>query len=291
MNNNNAADCFDFNNLRLEYSKDPKFIYIEESFKCLLVAVIQNLGITAKLIKNQSFSDCEKLDAGDIFNGLMIKNYSHHNSLSADHECGPDEVSDDDLVAIGTLFKQQVESQLHLKPFVVGQPDPIKCLFDLLHYFFIPIRLDCDTIPENIKLQSLREWITLVMTLPFQTVYSSQYEKSINGIVFLQEATEKMLTNEQVLSRISSVSPDFITKTIARNRTTNPTQHFIRLVGHMIIILSIETLRKYCPNIVECCRINPSYNGVWLNLAFDNMFQQQVSEITKITECFEITEN
>ena len=271
---------FDFNELRLEYSKDPRYIYMEESFKCLTCSVIANLSISQKLVKEQTFEGCDKLDAGDIFNGLMIKN---HNGTA--HS---DELSNDDLMSIATVFKQQVERQSHLKIYANQATDPINCLFDMMHYFFVPVRLDVDTVPEPIKFQSLKKWLTLVMTLPFQQIYSSQYEKSINGIYFLHEATEKMLSNEQVLQRISSVQPDFIIKTIARNRTSNTTQHFIRLVGHLIIVLSIEVLRKYCPNIVECCRINPSYNGVWLNLAFDNIFQQQVSELTKITECFEI---
>lgn len=282
MLNNNSVNDFDFNELHLEYSKDPKYIYIEESFKCLIVAIIANLAISQKILKEQSFEGCDKLDAGDIFNGLMIKNYS-----GTDH---PDELSNEDLMAIASVFKQQIEKQPHLKIYAMNSTDPINCLFDILHYMFIPIRLDVETIPDSIKLQSLRKWLTLVMTLPFQFIYSSQYEKSINGITFLQEATEKMLSSDHVLIRISSVQPEFIVKTIARNHTSNTTQRFIRLVGHMVIILSIEILRKYCPNILECCRINPSYNGVWLNLAFDNIFQQQVSELTKITECFEISD-
>lgn len=274
------ASAFDFNELKLDYSKDPKYIYLEESFRCLMVSVIANLSVSLRLTKEQKFDGCDKLDAGDIFNGLMIKNHGQSDPS--------DELSPEELMEIATVFKQQVEKQNHLKIYALKQANPIDCLFDLLHYMFVPIRLDASTIPEGVKFHSLRRWLTLVMTLPFQFIYSTQYENTINGITFLHEATEKMFSNEQVLQRISSVAPDFVMKTIARNRTSNSTQHFIRLVSHLIIILSIEILRKYCPNIVECCRINPSFNGVWLNLAFDNMFQQQVSELTKITECLEI---
>ena len=97
---NKPPNDFDFNELRLEYSKDPRYIYMEESFKCLLCAVMANLAITQKLVKEQIFEGCDKLDAGDIFNGLMIKNYngSSHN----------DELSNEDLMSIATIFKQQV---------------------------------------------------------------------------------------------------------------------------------------------------------------------------------------
>ena len=270
-------NMFNFDELQLEYDKDPRYIYMEESFKCLLIAIFKHLNITERLLKNQALDGyLDQINAGTIFNGYMIKNFK------IDREY-PDEITKDELLSISTVFKQHLEHFSHLKIYAKTQANPIDCMFNVCKYFFIPVRLNVDTFPEIIKLHSLKKWLTLCLTLPFNEIYTAQYDNSINNIVFLHEAVQKMRNNENILRRLIEFSPEFINKTIAKNKTTNTAQHFVRLIGHFIIVISIEVLKVYCPNIFECKRINPNYSGKFIN-PFDGMVNNQTANINDIIE-------
>ena len=42
-------------------------------------------------------------------------------------------------------------------------------------------------------------------------------------------------------------------------------------------------MKKYCPNYPECYRINPNYDGTWLN-TFDPIFSEHLLELNNLTQ-------
>lgn len=274
---NNDKNTFNFDELQLQYDKDPRYIYIEETFKSLIVSIMKHLDISKRLVKQQNLDGyMDDMNAGNIYNGYMIKNIQTSKSYL-------DEITNDELFSVSAVFKQSIEKSSHLKIFALNNSNPIDCMFSICKYLFIPIRLNTDTFPEQIKINSLKKWITLCLTLPFNEIYTSRYDNSINNIPFLHEAVSKMFDSDIIIKKIIEISPDFIIKTIARNKTQNTSQHFIRLVGHIIVVMSIEILKCYCPNIYECKRINPNYNGKFIN-PFDGMVNNQTAAINDLIE-------
>ena len=68
------------------------------------------------------------------------------------------------------------------------------------------------------------------------------------------------------IEKLKSINDNFAQITIARvYNEQNPTQIFVRIYMNIVLMASIEIMKKYCPNYPECYRINPNYDGTWLN--------------------------
>ena len=61
----------------------------------------------------------------------------------------------------------------------------------------------------------------------------------------------------------------------------NSTQIFIRTFAMVLLQMFIEIIKIWNPVIQECVKINPNYNGEWIN-PFDPMFNEQIGDIRKI---------
>lgn len=282
---NSPLEDFNFMDVKLPFKRDPKFMYIEEVFKIFMTCMMQNLNLSVELSKTQKYDlDSNELIPSKIFNNLMLV---HPLSINSTYE---DEVSDNDLVKFCTLFNNYMNKHERFKLYQNTNKDPIEYTFDFLHYLFIPVRLDISSISKEIKINSLRKWLTICFVLPFSKGYTENYVNTIFKIDLLPIAFTSISEDRNKLENMMRLDIDFIAKktisTIYGEK--NSTQIFIRLFANMIYFISIDILKKYCPNISECIRINPNYDGSWLN-PYDPMVNEQISSLQEgLTKLFSV---
>lgn len=283
MNKSNDIDIM-ADDFGLKFSDDPKYIHIGETFKSVLFAIIKHLHVAKRIVKHQNLDGNIELHAGKIYNNYMVTNILSTNTM---HD---NEILDQELESFATIFKSSIEKKIHLKGESVKFTDPILHLFEFCKYFFIPVRLNTSTLSDDVKINSIRKWITIILSLPFNKEYTRKYEDVVANIDYLQQATDKIFENSITMEKMENITDEFVGKTIAKYKTNNTAQRYIRLIGYITIISSVEVMKKYCPNIYECMKINPHYDGSWVN-PFDKIFNEQVADINTLLELCDSSNN
>ena len=246
--------------LKQSVTENPLYVYLEDTFKCFMYTLIHNV----KLIKINDVNGSIN-HAGDVYNNIFMSNQT---------------ISDDDMNKLAIDFKFITETNNKLKNYVFE--DPITNMFEMCKYFFIPIRLDTDSLQDNMKYKSLKVFITAVSVLAFNTIFISRYSTVINTISTLQKIADMIVNNASMLERIEKLSERNIIESIGNlYNSNNSTQIFIRTLGNIFIQISIEVIKRYNPCITECIKINPNYNGEWVN-PFDPLFNEQIADIRKL---------
>lgn len=261
----------------LKFSDDPKYIHILETFKSVLFAIIKHLHVAKRIVKHQTLDGNIELHAGKIYNNYMVTNILSTNTM---HD---NEILDQELESFATIFKSSIEKKVHLKGESAKFPDPVLHLFEFCKYFFIPVRLNTSTLSDDIKINSIRKWVTIILSLPFNKEFTQKYLDVIANVDYLQQATEKIFENTVTMEKMENITDDFVAKTIAKYKTSNTAQRYIRLIGYILVISSVEIMKKYCPNIYECMKINPQFDGAWIN-PFDKIFNEQVADINNLLD-------
>ena len=276
---------FGFMNTKVKFKDDPKFIHIDETLKCLTYVFMHHMDIWISLCQNNintgtGYNTMSEIDAGRVFNSLLITSPMSTNTLNKS------ELTDEQFNLITNTFKIYVDKNQSNKMsyYAKGVSDPIDLMWEFCHYFFVPVRLQHDTIPRMMKINSLRKWITISFTLPFVRNYTDKYLNAINNIQFLQAIYEKLIDDPNKIEKLKSINDDFAKISIARvYNESNPTMIFVRICMNIILMASIEIMKKYCPNYPECYRINPNYDGSWLN-AFDPIYSEHLMELNNLTQ-------
>lgn len=280
---------FGFMSARVKFKDDPKFIHIDETLKCLTYIFLHHLDIWFTLCNNNivngtGYASMHEIDAGKVFNNLLIMMPLSTNVTNKT------EITDEDFNTVAQSFRNYIDknpnSKLahHAKQYT----DPVECMWEFCHYFFVPVRLQHETIPKVVKINSLRKWLTVSFTLPFVRVYTDKFLNSINNIQYLQSVYDRL--NESRIEQFKSIDHDFVNVMICRvYNEQNQTIMFVRICMNIVLMASIEIMKKYCPNYSECYRINPNYDGTWLN-PFDPIFSEHVMELNKLTQLLKTTQ-
>ena len=276
---------FGFMNTKVKFKEDPKFIHIDETLRCLTYVFMHHIDIWISLCQNNinsgtGYNTMTEIDAGRVFNSLLITSPMSSNTINKS------EITDEQFALITNTFKNYVTKNTATKMsyYAKGIEDPVDLMWEFCHYFFVPVRLQHDTIPRMMKINSLRKWITICFTLPFVRNYTEKYLNAINNIQFLQAIHEKLVDDPNKIEKLKTINDDFAKISIARvYNESNPTMIFIRICMNIIIMASIEIMKKYCPNYPECYRINPNYDGSWLNV-FDPIYSEHLMELSNLTQ-------
>lgn len=285
-NNNPLQQTLNLINFHISFKDDPKYINLDISLRVLITALIKNMRISARLLQAQNYTIDAETTAGNIYNGLYITHPSSSNTNSTD------EINDIDFNSFCVIFKNIMDET---KLGVYSKPinDPRLCTFEFLHYLFIPVRADVSTLSTDIKINSLRKYITVLMFLPYMEDYIERYLEAINNMEFvknvhsaiIQDVNGKGSTN--IVEQMVNMKYDFISKCLQTSYTTSNTMMvYIRVYTNIIILSSIEILKKWCPNINECIRINPDFDGSWIN-SFDTIVNEQlqyIQDLVKLTK-------
>lgn len=268
---------FDLSDIAITFKDDPKYIHLDDTLRITVATLIKHLNVCHTLVTNQTYDkDLIDLTGSNIYNNLYV---SHPFSSNTNFT---DEIVDNDFLAFCTIFKNMMDENNSMGIYSKQIQDPCLCVFNFVHFLFIPVRVDINSLSDDIKINSLRKWVTVIMTLPFIEQYLQRYINAVTNMDTMIGIAARINGSEDIRNRFMNVDSKFIFKSIATHYTSsNPSQVFIRLFANLVILISIEVLKKWCPNIRECMSANPDYDGLWLN-PFDTIVNDQVIYIQKL---------
>lgn len=260
--------------LDIKFSDDPKFQHMADTLRALSFVFVHHIDIWLKLYSNLNYMmmGFGNLTASMFFNHFM-KTSSETSEISSEH-----------LNVIANTFLGAISQTPTLKRYSeTGVSDPVITMWSFCHYFFVPVRLNEDTIPQEMKVQSLKRWITTIFVIPFNIEYCSKYSNLIKKYTIINEGKDK-LTPNAISQFKNNIKIEWINKIISDYYTVGQfTQEFIRTMMYMVILSSIDILKKYNPFIKETCTINPSYDGRWIPAFGDEMVNEQLKKINELT--------
>lgn len=274
----------DFIGEQLTYdpNTDPLLSRLEEIIKCLGYVLIKNLPSWFKILQNQinttdpydvkgtSFKD---INAGQVLNSMMISSPIASNTTNTTELLN----SEFDLV-IASFYEACMSNNL-LRSTAIKYKDPEVCMWELCHYFFIPVRLNYRTIPENIRKNSLRKWINVAFTIPFVANYRNKYINVVNNLTFIQLVQDAFVDNPQKMQNVVQNDYKKIESCLGRRYSENSQLHkFVRACMNIMLFACAEMIKSYNPCLSECMQINAKFNGEWCN-RFDPMLSTQLSKL------------
>lgn len=269
-------------NSKLSFKNDPKWLQLDTTVRVLIYSLIQHINTCVNLINAQQYVIDDSTTAGVLYNGIYVTHpFTNTNNYN-------DEISDNDFTNIAIVFKNEMDKNQKLGMYSQSVQDPRLCMFEFVHYLYIPVRVDISTLSYDIKINSLRKYLTVIMFLPYMTQYTDRYVSAINNLEFMQKVHDTLSNkNNNIAQQMMTMKPEFIYKSLQTSYTiTNNMMVYLRVYTNIIILISIEIMKKWCPNIAECMRINPDFDGNWIN-PFDTIVNEQigyVQDITKITK-------
>jgi hypothetical protein len=202
------------------------------------------------------------LNAGNVFKSFMLIDTT---------EILPEQV----LRTIQNTFMSAL-SNTTLKRFIQENDN----MFECCKYFFIPARLNVETIPLPIKESSLRNWILIIMTIPFSRIYCDKYHSIINNLQFLYNNYDALEQPTTVSKFTTSLEFEWIKNSVMMEAYTkeHATQVFIRVFMQISLLASIEILKVYNPAIAEANYYNSNYDGAWL-IAVDPIHMEHLDKL------------
>jgi hypothetical protein len=276
-------ETLDFNS---NYSTDAKLSCLDDILRCLGFCLTQHVSLwleKTKLIEQQ-VSSLETVDAGLIFNIYSCSENKNENFLS-----------DEEFKLISTSFFQCAKSLPKLSIQIPQPPKSLRgidsktitdgpdLLFEFLRYFICPIRLDHSTLPSDLKYKSLKIWLVLCFTFPFIEKYNEKWGGYLNNIELLNQIKQRFIADH---SKITDFKQKINCKQICdlltpSFKTSSVSTIFIKSFLHVLLLISQEIIKKYCPCYGEVNGINPNYDGAWLS-PFDSLYCLQVQKIKNL---------
>lgn len=256
---------------RINLTDDLKFIHLDDTLRCLVYVLTHHLDywitITKKRIESNSYYSQTSPDAGIMFNNMVSS------AMDSDF-------TTEWFTAVISTFNIAVKRHPKISFAVKNIDDPLDIMFELCHYFFIPVRIDYTTIPRSSKEIFLRKWVGIVFVMPFVKSCCEKYSNVIHNTIFCNEVYFRLLNETNKIVAFTKIDMEWTDKVISKiYNPDNPTQVFARTFISMLLLCSIEIIKKFCPNYHQCVSINPNYDGVWIN-PFDPYHIEQINGIT-----------
>jgi len=264
----------------VNFRDDPKFVHLDDTLRCLGYVFTHHIDIWINLAKAQtSVKTMSDIHAGKIFNGLLVTS-----PRSTNRGDNPLEINDDDFSAVLFTFQQCVNKNLKLQHYAELIKDPIDCMWDFCFYFIAPVRLAKNTVPRDVVMNSLRKWLSVSFVLPFITTYANKYQNIIASVDFINSVYGKISESEDRMGTIKSIPFEHIVACIGKKWNPNNTSHLlVRTFMHIFLMATSEIIKKYCPNIADCYRLNPTYDGTWID-EYDRMFDEHIRKLNSMCE-------
>lgn len=277
---------FEFMNVSVRLKDDTKFVNIHETLTALTYVFTRHLKVWIYI--RSKYNDTTlltgpnlEIDAGRVYNNLFITHGSDK------------ELSQEVFQAICTTFKEFISrnADLRINHYVRNIQDPFETMWALCKYFFVPSRLNDMTIPKEIRVISLRKWLSIVFVLPFIRDYGEKFANVIPNIFTISNIYEKFINNSAQIDKLMQTGDTLARKAIGTvyNQDVMVIQ-FIRTFMHTFLMCTTEILKRYCPNYHKCVQINPNYDGTWINF-YDSVYTTQYAELTKLVQYVECKQN
>lgn len=264
----------DITNVR--FQDDPIFVNMDETLRGLSYIYFKYYSVWNKL-KNR-YNELQynvssgKNDAGYIYNKSIV--------LGTDFDLPADTYK---IILNG--FKLYMSST-KMKNYVSTDIDEESYAWSLCHYFFVPVRLIRGTIPKQTRFFMLKRWLTTCMTLPRVNPYTNKFKDVIGRFEEMQQKTKTLDELPNKIQQIeNTISKTFIDNTITKKRiaTVNDSMLILRVSMNVFVLASVEILRKFCPNYEECSKVNPDYNGAWID-PLDSLCSSQITALNGLCD-------
>lgn len=259
--------------LDIKFSDDPKFQHLQDTLRVLAYVFTHHIDLWLQMYRNLNFmlTGFTNLTASMFFNHLMKSN-AESSEISKEH-----------FNIVANTFVEAIKQTPTLKRYVENDGDAVLTMWKFCHYLFVPVRLNEDTIPLDVKVNSLKRWITTVFVIPFNIEYTSKFSNLIKRYNVIHDGIEKM-TDMAIQQFKTNIKIDWINKIINDYYNVGQfTQEFIRTFMYVLVLSSIDILKKYNPFVKEACAINPNYDGRWIPSFGDEMINIQLRKINELT--------
>ena len=263
-----SKNIFEFT---IQFKDDPIFTNLQTVRTHLLYSLFSNFSEIHALVLSQNIQQYPQ-NAGNFFNLLTsvdsIKKFN-----------------EEQLTKIAATFMRSLQNS-SFSTIVNKITDPLQCLIYFLKYFFIPVRLDFNTIPSNLQLQFTQTYLTaVVLSIVTRDVYQ-KYNELIQNMEIYNKCINRFLDEKKGLNTCDKAKSRLTFTVVdkylnSRPDNSNPEQVFITNFNKLFIYSSIEVVKKFCPNYNVVKTANQKYDGSWLS-PFDEDVNTQIKTLTQM---------
>ena len=259
-------EIFDFT---IQFQNDLIFTEIISLRYCILHAITANMDLSKNMIDRQDIDliNGKFANAGNFFNNALISN-----SIKC--------YTNEEFYAIASTLKADLSKSSKFAFLANKFQDPIKCFIYFTKYLIVPVRLDFNTIPEDKQYVFAKLWLTCISILIKLDSYTSKFMDAIPTLDTYHSCMNQVFAPGNniidALKRIDVVKIEgFITKRFDPNHKLSI---FYIVMMKLIFHISVEIIKKFCPNYNICANSNPKYDGSWLS-PFDLDVNTQINKL------------
>lgn len=277
MNFQKTEDIFLFS---VPFKNDTIFVEIKDIIYSLMYALVNNIDIVGKysLLMKTNDDSFNVSNAGNCYNTLFLTNNF--------------ELTDEEFTKISLSFRNVLNNNSKFKMLVSKIPDSINLIVFFTKYLYIPVRLDFNSIPDGLKIKYCKQYI-MTLCILFNNNYIEKYISTLPELDIYKRCWESLLKNNKIDENICANMKRAATYEVLKNnclvkpkesdaqRRGHPTHVFYNYMFNLLITISLEIIKKFCPNYYQCKEINPKYDGSWVS-PLDDDVNVQISQIQGI---------
>lgn len=273
MNFNQKEDVF---SSTIKFQNDIIFTEITTIRNHLVYSILNNIKIISNFILRQTI-DFSNENLQNIINncGTFFNISTISKSISL--------LTDNELSTIASTFRASLMNS-NFNSICNKIIEPIRVLLTFTKYFYLPVRINYETIPTNLQLLYLKHWLSSVCILISEEHYISKYIETIDSLDVYKNCFKQFLDKDEnkrdiICQKMSKLSFEQIKNILIKLPNDQNLLHiFIHDFNNLFINMCIEIIQKFCPNYNVVRNINPKYNGIWLS-PFDSDVKEQLDKL------------
>lgn len=181
-----------------------------------------------------------------------------------------------DMDRIADQFQQILLLDTKLS-YYAKQFTPIDCMYEACNYFFMPLRIDKQTVPLQVRNDSLKLWWNVVMSVCLNITFMDRY-KEYTDVSSLHQFVDSINSNPDTCEKLANIPYRKVDNATSPSENKNGTSRACMTYGWLMVAASREVIKKWCPNISEAKRRKPEYDGVWM-VPSDTILEEQMQKL------------
>ena len=264
-------DIFDYN---VQYTNDIVFTEMRTIGYYILHMINNNFKMVKDLYERNSTIDFKA--SSPVFQnaGLFYNAIQPSRAISI--------YTDQEFSNLCLFFKNSLAMNRSFNALANRFPDPIKCFIYFTKYFYIPVRLDVASVPEQKQKDFAKWWISTVSLLLYVHNYTIKFGTIIPTLDTYYQCLETISSRPEVLDKFKTITLEKIQSYLTHKYDPSSKGGiFYITMMKLIYNICIEIIRKFCPNYEDTKMINPNYDGAWLSPLDTDV----LSQIKQIQSC------
>lgn len=260
--------------LAVDFKTDIYFTELGKIKSHLVHALSENIDVCVAVYSRQKI---EKSSRSAYFNNAGFF-FNTMNMMSTTNQ-----ITDEELLKIASSMKTSLCEDKYST--LCQESDPVKVMKQFTKYFYVPVRVAYNTIPELVQTNLLKSFLITIIVLMFLDQYVSKFNETIPVLdvytmcieQYFQSNNQKIINGIKILpwKRIDAYLHQPVKK-------DNRTGCYFYGMNKIIGTICMEIVNKFCPNYQQVKSINPKYNGEWES-PFDDDIAEQVRTLLKIS--------